>query len=549
MDDRKGRYNEFWSGKEEGNDQDRQKESSYLSDEEAAHQEQDVRGYQGQENSSYYYSYGPFKQGQPGESGRDLREGRPAEERSYERPSDSVQQRDVMVTPPRQLRPFVPAASAGKGEWQGNGGGTGGKKKRGSGLRTAAVSFLAGVIAVGGLMWKADTDNWFTGDTPVQVLSGSNNNVPAASKAPSAQDLTRPMNIPEISKQASPAVVLITTYTSANSGGGGLNEDPFFRQFFGDQFGGQGGQGGQGGEGGQGGQGNGGGQLQETGIGSGFFFEKDGYILTNQHVINGAEEIKIKVQGYSKDLTAKVLGSSKDLDLAVLKVEQVDGKEFPTLPLGDSDSVEIGEWLVAIGNPNGFDHTVTAGVLSARDRQIQVGDETGAPRTYKNLLQTDASINPGNSGGPLLNTKGEVIGINTAISADSEGIGFAIATSTIKEVLEQLKSNQNVTVPTPFIGATLSDITEEMQQNLGLPNTEGAIVRDTTFNSPAYKAGLTQYDVITGLDGKEYATKEELIAEIRSKKIGDKVVLDVIRKGDKIKVTVEVGDGSKFDIQ
>lgn len=163
---------------------------------------------------------------------------------------------------------------------------------------------------------------------------------------------------------------------------------------------------------------------------------------------------------------------------------------------------------------------MTVGVLSARERTIQVAaDSTGSTaRTYQHLLQTDASINPGNSGGPLLNTSGEVIGINTAISADSQGIGFAIPTSTIKEVLEQLKSSQNVTMPTPFIGATLADISEQMQQNLGLPSTDGSIVRETLFNSPAYKAGLQQYDVITGLDGKAYAKKEELIAEIQKKK-------------------------------
>ena len=257
----------------------------------------------------------------------------------------------------------------------------------------------------------------------------------------------------------------------------------------------------------------------------------------------------MKVQGYGKELDAKLLGSSKDLDLAVLKVDEQGGKEFPTLPLGDSDASNIGDWLVAIGNPNGFDHTVTVGVLSARERTIQVASENGgAARSYQHLLQTDASINPGNSGGPLINTMGQVIGINTAISADSQGIGFAIPTSSIKEVLEQLKNSQNVQAASPFIGATLADITDQMKGDLGLSSTKGSIVRDTTFNSPAYKAGLQQYDVITGMDGTKYATKEDLIAVIQKKKVGDKVVLQVFRNGKSIDITVEIGDRNNFNV-
>ncbi|KKC47454.1 MULTISPECIES: S1C family serine protease [Paenibacillus] len=523
-----GRFDGFWD------------EENKKNEERAKQDSPDNSGGERQEGSSYYYSYGPFRQGQPDRQ-EPRREGQPSGSygASEERPQEG-HSREVVVTPPRQLRPFVPAAHAGKGEWQ-TGGGSGGKR-RGGGFRTAAVSFLAGVIAVGGLMWASDENDWFTKGqalTSSGVVSGQGDNTAAASKVSTAADTTRPMNISQISEKASPAVVLITTYSNASSSyGGGLDSDPFFRQFFGDQFGGGGSSRGQQG-----------GELQETGLGSGFFFEKDGYILTNQHVIDGAQQIKVKVQGTTKELEAKLLGARKDLDLAVLKVEPQDGKDFPTLPLGDSEASSIGDWLVAIGNPNGFDHSVTVGVLSARERTIQVASESGGTaRNYQHLLQTDASINPGNSGGPLINMNGEVIGINTAISADSQGIGFAIPTSTIKEVVDQLKAGQS-SAPSPFIGATLADITDQMKQELGLSSTEGSIVRETTFNAPAYKAGLQQYDVITGMDGTKYKTKEDLIAVIQKKKVGDKVTMNVIRNGKKMDITIEIGDKSKYNVE
>ncbi|MBW7461798.1 trypsin-like peptidase domain-containing protein, partial [Paenibacillus sepulcri] len=154
------------------------------------------------------------------------------------------------------------------------------------------------------------------------------------------------------------------------------------------------------------------GDLTPEGLGTGFFFDSTGYILTNQHVVGDADEIKVTVQGRAEPLVAKKLGSDYNLDLAVLKVE---GTNFPTLPIGDSDSIDIGDWVVAIGNPYGFDHTVTVGVLSAKERPISIQDTEGT-RNYEHLLQTDASINPGNSGGPLINLEGEVVGINTAVS-------------------------------------------------------------------------------------------------------------------------------------
>src|SRR5690606_19984497 len=191
-------------------------------------------------------------------------------------------------------------------------------------------------------------------------------------------------------------------------------------------------------------------QLEQTGMGTGFFFDESGYILTNQHVIGEATEIRVIVEGYDEPFIAELLGSSFDLDLAVLKLNE--DIKFPTLELGSSEDVNIGDWVVAIGNPYGFDHTLTVGVISAKERPINIFDESGE-RNYKNLLQTDASINPGNSGGPLINLNGQVIGINTAVSSQAQGIGFAIPTSTITEVLDYLKNNEQIPAqPVPFIG-------------------------------------------------------------------------------------------------
>jgi S1-C subfamily serine protease len=176
-------------------------------------------------------------------------------------------------------------------------------------------------------------------------------------------------------------------------------------------------------------------QLELAGTGTGFFFESSGYILTNQHVVADASQVKVQVEGYDEPFIAEVVGEDADQDLAVLKISGTEA--FPTLAIGDSNQTAIGDWVIAIGNPYGFDHTMTVGVLSAKERPITISDEDG-DHVYEHLLQTDASINPGNSGGPLLNASGQVIGINTAVNSEAQGIGFAIPTSTIQEALKQL---------------------------------------------------------------------------------------------------------------
>jgi serine protease Do len=348
----------------------------------------------------------------------------------------------------------------------------------------------------------------------------------------------RPTSFAKIVKDSSPAVVKIETLvkTQSRNGGNSLFDDPFFRQFFGVAPNQQPNQKQDNSQGNSA-------PLQPIGMGSGFIFDKSGYILTNEHVIDGADEIRVTVQGYDKPFTAKLLGNSYDLDLAVLKIE--GEKDFPKLTLGNTEDTSVGDWVVAIGNPYGFDHTVTKGVLSAKERPIDIPDQKGT-RKYKHLLQTDASINPGNSGGPLLNMNGDVIGINTAVSTQAHGIGFAIPTSTIQGVLDNLINNVKIPKePTPYIGVSLGDIQASAMQDLQLDNTEGALVSDVVMGSPAFKAGIKTYDVIVSLNGTKIKTSSEVVAKIQVLKVGDKVTLTLIRDGKNMDVSVTLGDKNK----
>lgn len=441
----------------------------------------------------------------------------------------------------REYRPFT--VSGNGRNWEAS------KPPRRSSIRSVFASFMAGVVVVGGLMFAADRGDWFStkAAAPASAAVSTPSDNGGAKTVANVTDTVRPNNISKIFEQASPAVVKIETYVKASSRGSSgnswMDDNPLFRQFFGDDYGdGSGGNGGNGSGNGS----DGSGSLQEEGMGSGFIFDSTGYILTNQHVIADADEIKVTVTGHQEPYTAKLLGSSYDLDLAVLKIE---GTDFPTLKLGDSGASNMGDWVVAIGNPYGFDHTVTVGVLSSNEREISIQDSDGT-RNYEHLLQTDASINPGNSGGPLINLNGEVIGINTAVSSQAQGIGFAIPTSTITEVLDNLKSNTKIPAkPSPFIGATLQDISSSAARQLGLSSTDGSLVNSILYNSPAYKADLRQYDVILGMDGTNYKTKEELIAAIQKKGVGDKAVLNVYRDGKKIDLTLTIGNKSDFEDQ
>lgn len=304
--------------------------------------------------------------------------------------------------------------------------------------------------------------------------------------------------IADVVSQTSPAVVKIATRVNTGLTDNPLYNDPFFRQFFDLPLS----------------------QREQEGLGSGFIMSSDGYILTNEHVVNGASEIFVTITGFDQELPAQVVGVDYDLDLALIKVEA--GKELPFLSLGDSEQVRVGNWVIAIGNPYGLDHTVTAGVISAKGRPVQVDD-----RQYENLLQTDASINPGNSGGPLLNLQGEVIGINTAINAEAQGIGFAIPTSTVKRVLEDLKNN--ATNLRPWIGVQVRSVDSDVARSLGLENTAGALIVGVINNSPAANAGLRQGDVIVEFNGNKINNADDLVAAIKACRVNAEVYAVVVR--------------------
>ncbi len=271
--------------------------------------------------------------------------------------------------------------------------------------------------------------------------------------------------------------------------------------------------------------------FRQRSLGSGFIIDKEGYILTNNHVVEGTDEIKVRLAD-DTEVEAKIVGRDPKSDLALIKIHT--DHPLKPLPLGDSDKVEVGDWVVAIGNPFGLGNTVTAGIVSAKYRHI------GA-RSYDNFIQTDAPINPGNSGGPLLNTAGEVIGINTAIytqSGGSIGIGFAIPINIAKKLLPQLKKGK---VERGWLGVMIQKITPELKEKLHLKTEHGALVADVTPGGPADKAGIKRGDVIVKYDGKPIREMNDLPYLVGTTPVGKVVEVEVIRKGQKKVFQVKIG--------
>lgn len=273
---------------------------------------------------------------------------------------------------------------------------------------------------------------------------------------------------------------------------------------------------------------------EEKGIGSGVIFDQEGHILTNNHVIADATKIQVVLPGKGSR-PGKLVGADPPTDLAVVKITMP--KEMAVTPLGDSTTLQVGEPVIAIGNPFGFDNTVTTGVISALGRTIPT--EEGGSTSLQNLIQTDASINPGNSGGPLLNKRGEVIGINTAIFQPAQGIGFAIPVSLAKEVATELIRYGNV-LRLGITGTNLSpSLAQQASQALGFDvPSEGILVVSVVADSPAERAGLQQADVIVQGNGKPLAKIEELIALVRQAGRGNTLTLGLIRKGQRLQVDV-----------
>ncbi len=342
--------------------------------------------------------------------------------------------------------------------------------------------------------------------------------VQEANARPLAQ--ATPGSFTELVKEASPSVVNISTVKVIK--GGGEREpltpfgpqDPFkdfFDRFFKDQMPRE---------------------FKQQSLGTGFIIDKDGFILTNNHVVEKTDEIKVRLSD-DKEYIAQIIGRDPKTDLALIKIEPENS--LTPLPMGDSDKLEVGEWVIAIGNPFGLGNTVTAGIVSAKYRQIGMG-------TYENFIQTDASINPGDSGGPLLNIKGEVIGINTAIfsrTGGSVGIGFAIPVNMAKELLPQLKKGK---VVRGWLGVMIQTITPELKDKLDLKNEKGALVADVTSGGPADTAGIKRGDVIVMFDGKEIKEMKDLPYIVGSTPVGKEVTVEVIRKGRTERIQVKIGE-------
>jgi putative serine protease PepD len=291
---------------------------------------------------------------------------------------------------------------------------------------------------------------------------------------------------------------------------------------------------------------------QSTATGSGFLIDNDGHILTNAHVVQGAQRVDVKFSEDGESQQAEVVGADPSSDLALLHVDDAQGAT--PLPLGDSSKVQVGDPVVAIGNPFGLDRTVTSGIVSALQRQIQ------APNGFSisDVIQTDAAINPGNSGGPLLDSSGSVIGINSQIASQSggnEGVGFAVPIATASDVVSQILENGSV--QRAYLGITGGDITSEIAQALNLPVEQGVLVEQVFSGGPADAAGIKGAtgqgtvagesfpvggDIITKIDGKDVTGMDEVISAVNDHDPGDELTLTVLRNGNEHDVTVKLGD-------
>jgi len=305
-------------------------------------------------------------------------------------------------------------------------------------------------------------------------------------------------------------------------------EDPFFRRFFGDSFPRN---------------------LppeQLRGLGSGFIIDKSGLVLTNAHVVNKADKVTVRLKD-GREFEGKVQGADEVTDLAVVKIDA--GSDLPVAPLGSSSNVQVGDWAIAVGNPLGFDNTVTLGIVSTLKRP---SNEVGISSKRLEFIQTDAAINPGNSGGPLLNALGEVIGINTAIRADAMGIGFAIPIDKAKEITRELELNGRVAHP--FIGVGMNDLTpqearrinEDTNSPIQVPEIRGILVGKVVRNSPAAKAGIRVWDVITAVDGKRVTKGEELLNIVENSGVGKTLQLKVQRGNSTQQISLRTADLKDF---
>lgn len=326
-----------------------------------------------------------------------------------------------------------------------------------------------------------------------------------------------PQSFADLAERVNPGVVNISTTTTLKFHGSpfrhffGPNEGPFgdfLHHFFGDIPDRE---------------------MKQQSLGSGFIIDKDGFIITNNHVVEGADEIKVKLAD-GREFKAKVIGRDTKTDLALIKISSLF-KDLPVLPLGDSDKMKVGDWVLAVGNPFGLGHTVTQGIISATGRAIGSGP-------YDDFLQTDAPINPGNSGGPLINLKGEVIGINSAIIQSGQGIGFAIPSNIAKNVTSQLKEKGKVV--RGWIGVSIQTVTPEIADSFGMKQPKGALVSDVVQGGPAERGGIRRGDVVLKFDGKDVRNSSELPFIVAETPVGKTVDVTVLRNGQEVDLQVKV---------
>ena len=353
--------------------------------------------------------------------------------------------------------------------------------------------------------------------------SGPGPDVQQVAAAGSAGDMSRtPLSFADLAEKLKPCVVNISTTKTVRGGGfrspfgqGSpfdryFGRDDFFERFFGDipQR-----------------------EFKQKSLGSGFIISHDGYIFTNNHVVEQADKILVKLSD-GKEYEAKIIGKDAKTDIALIKIKPPTDS-LPVAETGDSDKLRVGDWVMAIGNPFGLEQTVTAGIVSAKGRVIGAGP-------YDNFIQTDASINPGNSGGPLFNMEGKVIGINTAIVAQGQGIGFAIPISMAKTILPDLKAKGKVT--RGWLGISVQDITEDIAKNMKLKDRSGALISDVFKGDPADKAGLKSGDIITEINGKKVKDTHELLMMIAAFRVGETVKIKILRDGQEKEVSLAVAE-------
>ena len=378
-------------------------------------------------------------------------------------------------------------------------------------LKRSRVIVAAGMLAAGGIfvgLHAAQTPN------PNATIALHRDPEPVK-RGPLEQS-----SFADVVKRVSPSVVKIITETKAKQmavNGGDMFNDPFFRQFFGGRMP----------------------QVRQeptSGLGSGVVISSDGYIVTNNHVVDGADTLKVSFSD-GRELTAKVVGRDPQTDVAVIKV---DAKDLPSVTFADSDKIEVGDRVLAIGNPFGIGETVTSGIVSAKGRRVGILQDV---QGYENFIQTDAAINPGNSGGALVDVQGRLVGINSAILSRSggfQGVGFAVPANMVSHVADSLVKTGKVV--RGYLGVHIQNLTPALADSFTLKDGKGALVSDVEPNGPAAKAGLKAGDIILKLDGKPVTDANELTLAVTATSPGTKVNLEILRDGKTKEIAATTGD-------